>query len=109
MMIIEEVGQFVEEVDGGSHPSKEVVKIDKLIRRVRVLIRESETEQHGVQSKQLFELHNDRYGTSFTLVQWFLSESFLQCNSGSTNARAVDRGDRSLASMKITHSNPYSV
>ena len=56
----------------------EVVEIQKLIRRMRIFVREPESQKHRVKTEDFFELHNYRYRSTLALIQHLLAESLFQ-------------------------------
>ncbi len=95
------IRQLAEEVDRGSYAAEEIVEVDELVRSVSVLVGQSESKQHRVQAEKFLELDDDANRSALSLVKGLFAESFLQGHDGGFYARAVDRGQRSLAAVDV--------
>ena len=79
----------------------EVVEIQKLIRRMRIFVREPESQKHRVKTEDFFELHNYRYRSTLALIQHLLAESLFQRRDSGFDAGTVDRCNRRLPTVQI--------
>src|SRR5208283_433594 len=69
--VFPKAGKFFVEIGRCSNSAEEVIQVDEFIRRMSVLITQSETEDHSVDSKNFFKFCNNRDRPAFALIQHF--------------------------------------
>ena len=80
-------------------PPWKFAEIELLVRRVRVLVRQSDAEEHRRKAEDLLERRDNRDRSPFAVENGRLAESFLDRTAGGLNVTVVEVGHPRLAAV----------